>query len=250
MALSKEPAYSQLLSQILGVYTRGQTQALKAVHQAMLHTYWQIGAYIVTFEQAGQPKSIYGSKLLEQLSEDLSHQFGRGFSRSNLIYMRLLYQKYPESAHLSHQLTWGHYVELLKIENDLERNFYEKQSEKEKWTVRELKRQKNSSLFLRLAASKDKERILKLASQGQQIEQPADVLKDPYVFEFLKIPEPYHLAERELESRLVENLQTFLLELGKGFTFVGRQYRITLNNITKLIWYSIIVFYAVSCSLI
>lgn len=222
--------YPQLLHQIAATYTDGRVSAVRSAQQLMLKTYWQIGMYIVEFEQSGREKSEYGSKLINRLSKDLSDQLGRGFSRSNLIYMRLFYQTYPESEGLSDQLTWGHYVELIGIDHDLERSFYQKQTAKERWTIRELKRQKNSGLFLRLAGSRDKEGLLKLARQGYNVEQPSDVVHDFYVFEFLKIPEPHHISENELETRLLNNLQTFLLELGKGFTFVGRQYRITLDN--------------------
>ena len=155
---------------------------------------------------------------------------GKGFSRSNLVYMRLLYLRYPISQKPSHQLSWSHYVELLKLDDDLERCFYEQQAIAERWSVPELKRQKATSLFLRLASGKDKAAILQLAAQGQIIEQATDVLREPYVFEFLKIPEPYQVSETQLETQLCNHLQQFLLELGKGFTFVGRQYRITLNN--------------------
>lgn len=196
----------------------------------LLQTYWQIGRYIVEYEQGGQDKAIYGTALIENLSKDLSTLHGKGFNRSNLIYMRLLFLKYPISAMPSHLLTWSHYVELLKIDNELERSFYEKQAILENWSVAELKRQKKTSLFLRLASSKDKEGILQLAKKGQIIEQPADIIREPYILEFLKIPEPYHLSETELEKRIIENLQHFLLELGKGFAFIGRQYRITLAN--------------------
>ena len=182
------------------------------------------------FEQHGIEKAVYGSKILERLSKDLSHQLGKGFDRSNLIYMRLCFIKYSNPDILSHQLSWSHYLELLKIDHDLERRFYEKQAILEKWTVRELKRQKSSSLFLRLAASKDKAGVLKLAELGKLVERPEDILRDPYVFEFLKIPEPYQISEKDLETRLIDNLQSFLLELGKGFTFVGRQYGITIDN--------------------
>jgi predicted nuclease of restriction endonuclease-like (RecB) superfamily len=127
-------------------------------------------------------------------------------------------------------LSWSHYFELLKIDDDLERSFYEKQAIAERWSVPELKRQKASSLFLRLAASKDKAGILQLAAQGQIVQQPTDLLREPYVFEFLKIPEPHQASEGDLETALCDHLQPFLLELGKGFTFVGRQYRITINN--------------------
>ncbi len=144
--------------------------------------------------------------------------------------MRLFYQRYPISQKPSHLLSWSHYVELLKIDDELERKFYEQQAITERWSIPELKRQKSAALFLRLAVSKDKAGILQLAAQGRQLAQPTDLLREPYVFEFLKIPEPYHVAETQLETLLCEHLQQFLLELGKGFTFVGRQYRITLNN--------------------
>lgn len=128
------------------------------------------------------------------------------------------------------QLTLGHFVELVNIDHDLERNFYEKQAILSKWTVRELKRQKSTALFLRLAASQDKKGVLQLAETGQKVEQASDIVRDTYVFEFLKIPEPYHLSEKQLETRLLDNLQAFLLELGKGFAFIGRQYRVTIDN--------------------
>lgn len=127
-------------------------------------------------------------------------------------------------------LSWSHYVELIRIDDSMERNFYEQQAIAERWSVPELKRQYASSLFLRLAASKDKAGILKLARLGQIVTQPEDLLREPYVFEFLKIPELALVSESQLESALSRNLQHFLLELGKGFTFVGRQYRITVNN--------------------
>ncbi len=167
--------------------------------------------------------------MLDRLSKDLSLEFGKGFSRSNLVYIRKLYLAFPKSETLSHQLNWSHYFEILKAENNLERNFYFKECEKEKWSVRELKRQMKSMLFHRLALSKDKEGVLQLAEKGTEIINPADVVKDPYVFEFLGIPHQPP-AESELEARLIENLEQFLLELGKGFAFIGRQYRITLGN--------------------
>jgi predicted nuclease of restriction endonuclease-like (RecB) superfamily len=144
--------------------------------------------------------------------------------------MRLLYLRYPIGQKPSHQLSWSHYVELLKLDDDLERSFYEQQAIREKWSVPELMRQKKASLFLRLAAGKDKAAILQLAAQGQPIVQPDDLLREPYVFEFLKIPEAHLASEKQLETLLCDHLQSFLLELGKGFTFVGRQYRITINN--------------------
>ncbi len=222
--------YQNLLKDISTTYLSGQQKAVHLARREMLLTYWEIGRNIVEFEQFGKDKANYGERLIERLAADLSHQFGRGFSRSNLIYMRLCYQRFPVRSDLSDQLTWGHYVELLKIDHDLERSFYEKQSILENWTVRELQRQKKTSLFLRIAASKDKEGILKLAQQGQITAKPGDIVRDPYVLEFLKIPEPYHLSESDLETRLISALQQFLLELGKGFAFIGRQYRVTLGN--------------------
>jgi predicted nuclease of restriction endonuclease-like (RecB) superfamily len=230
LTVKDNPDYKFLLNTILATYAEGQQKSVKLVRREMLLTYWDIGRHIVEFEQLGAIKATYGNQLIKKLSEDLSHQFGRGFSHSNLIYMRLCYLKYPNSSILSHQLTWGHYFELLKIDNELERSFYEKQAILEKWTVRELQRHKKTLLFLRLASSQDKEGILKLAEQGRIIENPTDILRDPYVLEFLKVPEPYHLSEAELETRLIDSLQQFLLELGKGFAFVGRQYRVTLGN--------------------
>ncbi len=144
--------------------------------------------------------------------------------------MRLLYIKYPKSETLSHQLSWSHYFELLKISDDLERSFYEQQAIHENWSIRELKRQKATALFQRIALSKDKEKILDLSKKGNIANNETSVLKDPYVFEFLNIPENQKYSETHLEKRLIDNLQQFLLELGKGFAFIGRQYRISLAN--------------------
>lgn len=225
-----ENNYQSLIEQIKNTYTDGKAKAIKVVRRELVLTYWAVGKHIVEFEQKGNEKAEYGAKILTRLSKDLSDQLGRGFSRTNLINMRLMYLKYPNLNTLSDQLSWGHYVELLSIDAELERSFYEKQATLEKWTVRELKRQKSSALFLRIAASKDKKGILDLAKSGNLIEKPEDIIRDPYVFEFLKIPEPHQVSEKELESRLIDNLQSFLLELGKGFTFVGRQYSILVDN--------------------
>ncbi|MEQ1746072.1 MAG: PDDEXK nuclease domain-containing protein [Saprospiraceae bacterium] len=223
-------AYAALVQQISTVYEQGRQRATAAVNTNMLETYWQIGHDIVEFEQGGKAKAQYGAHLLENLSKDLALLHGKGFSASNVARMRQFYLQYSIFATLSQKLSWSHYIELLKIEDDLERSFYEKQSILEGWDVRTLQRQKKSSLFLRLAASKDKAGILGLAQVGQTLHQASDILREPMVLEFLKIPEPYHLSETELEKRLIEQLQYFLLELGKGFAFVGRQYRITLGN--------------------
>ncbi len=230
MNILPEKPYDALIATITSTYDQGRLRAVQAVNVQLLETYWQIGQHIVEFEQGGSTKADYGKSLIKQLSTDLSLHFGKGFSRSNLIRIRQFYLLYSKGATLSHFFSWSHVVELLKIDDPLERGFYEQQCTSERWTVRELRRQKDSALFLRLAASTDKEGILRLAQQGQLIEQPTDLLREPYVFEFLKIPEPYRISELQLETLLCDHLQQFLLELGKGFTYVGRQYRITLNN--------------------
>ena len=222
--------YEALVRKISGSYVTAQTKTVKAINANLLEAYWKIGKYIVEFEQNGSAKAEYGKKLLENLSKDLSLMHGKGFSLSNLKRMRQLYTAYSIGAKPSHQLSWSHYVELLKIDDPLERNFYEKQAILENWSIPELVRQKKTSLFLRLAASRDKDGIMKLSQKGQIVQQPADIFREPYILDFLKIPEPYHLSEADLETRLLNNLQNFLLELGKGFAFVGRQYRITLGN--------------------
>lgn len=231
MAVISDAAYDRLLSQIGSTLAQGRGRAIQAVNVHLIDTYWRVGQHIVEFEQGGQAKAEYGAGLITRLSQDLKTRHGKGFDRSNLIRMRQFYLAYPKGATVSHFLSWSHIIELLKIDDPLERGFYEKQMVAENWSVRELKRQKNSGLFLRLAASKDREGVLKLASEGQIALQAEDLLREPYVFEFLKIPEGALLSERDLESRLCNHLQQFLLELGKGFTFVGRQYRITINNI-------------------
>lgn len=222
--------YDGLVSQISETYIQGKQNAVTAVNSELIDTYWKVGEHIIKFEQDGKERAEYGSGLLERLSKDLSLLHRKGFSVSNIQRMRQLYEEYPNYATLSHKLSWSHYVEFLKIDDKLERGFYEQQTLNENWSIRELKRQKKSSLFLRLAASKKKEEILQLAKQGQIVEKPEDLIREPYVLDFLHIPEPYNLSESELESRIIDSLQNFLLELGKGFAFVGRQYRITLGN--------------------
>lgn len=229
-AISHADNYDKLVAQISETYIEGRRKAAIAINNQITETYRKVGEQIVEFEQQGKQRAKYGANLMENLSKDLSLLHGKGFSLSNLKRMRQLYLSYPNSAELPHQLSWTHLVELLKIGDPLERSFYEKQAILENWSTTELIRQKKTSLFLRLAASKNKDEILQLAQKGQIIEMPEDIIREPYILEFLQIPEPYHLSESELEERIIGSLQTFLLELGKGFAFIGRQYRITLNN--------------------
>jgi len=228
--LHKDSKYHELIKDIGNTYQSAKNNVVTAVNSEMLKAYWRIGKHIIEFEQGGKLKAEYGKSLLENLAKDLSLQFGRGFSRSNLNYMRLLYNKYPICETLSHKLSWSHYYELLKIDDDIARKFYEQQAIVENWTIREFKRQKQSGLFHRLAIGKNKEEILKLSKKGQIVETEEDLIKNPYVFEFLNFPENYQYSENELEKAIIDNLQKFLLELGKGFAFIGRQQRITLNN--------------------
>ena len=221
---------STLIKKIRTLVEGARANVARNINKEILQTYWQVGKHIVEYEQKGKIKAAYGKQLLINLSKELSLELGKGFSRSNLTYMRLFYLRFPKSETVSHQLSWSHYFELLKIDDELERNFYQQQSVKESWSVRELKRHKASALFHRLALSKDKKGILTLVKKGHIIESDTDIVKDPYVLEFLNIPEKHRYSEKELEQKIIDNLQEFLLELGKGFAFIGRQYRVTLNN--------------------
>ena len=222
--------YQQLVSQISNTFIDGQRKAIVVVNSSLVETYWKIGQHIVEYEQGGSPKAEYGKKLLDNLSKDLSLLHGKGFSRSNIQRMKQFYQTFPICAKLSHKLSWSHYVELLKIDDPLERSFYEQQTMIENWSIPELQRQKKASLYLRLAVSKDKKGILKLAKEGQKVLSPTDIIREPYILDFLQIPETHSLSETEIEERIISQLQYFLLELGKGFAFVGRQYRVLLGN--------------------
>lgn len=222
--------YGKLLSNIGALLEEGRKKAVKQVNNIVVNTYWSIGEKIVEFEQEGKEKADYGSKLLSRLSKDLKSEYGRGFSQSNVYLMRLFYLRYSKFQTVSGKLNWSHYVEILSVSEELARNFYEKQCIKENWSVRELKRQINSMIFERITLSKDKKAVLQLSKKGHVAEKPKDLVKDPYILEFLKIPQDYKYSEKELEQKIIDNLQIFLLELGKGFAFVARQFRITLNN--------------------
>ncbi|MBX2898567.1 MAG: DUF1016 family protein [Cyclobacteriaceae bacterium] len=228
--MSEVIPYGNLLQKVGDLLAEARSKAAYTINTLLVQTYWQIGQYIVEYKQGGKEKATYGSFLFDQLSKDLTRLYGKGFSRSNLLYMRKLYLVFSKRETLSNVLSWSHYFEILRSDNDLEINFYLRQCEKENWSVRELKRQMKSMLFHRLALSKDKKSILALSEQGQDIQKAEDILKDPYVLEFLNIPQHHQYLEGELEERLISNLQVFLLELGKGFTFEKRQFRISLSG--------------------
>ena len=230
MTTDTNPALQPLIENISMAINDARRRVASHINATMTQAYWQIGKYIVEYEQGGQAKVAYGTSTLTELSHQLTARFGRGFSRPNLVNMRKFYLLYPNCQTVSDNLTWSHIGELIKIDDNLERSFYEKECIAQKWDVRTLRRQMSSALFLRLAASKDKEGVLALAKEGISVQKPEDVVRDSYTLEFLGIPEDYRYTETLLEQRIIDNLQMFLLEMGKGFTFVKRQYPIPVNN--------------------
>lgn len=219
-----------LYSRISSIIENARGRLVRAVNTEMVTAYWHIGREIVEEEQKGKYRAVYGKRLLESLAEHLSKEFGEGFDVSNLWRMRQFYQMYPILDTLCRELSWSHYRILMRIENPQARSFYEVECVKNKWSVRELERQKGSLLFERLALSKDKKGLLKLAQKGQELNTYKDMIKDPYVLEFTGLSHQAKLYENKLEQSLIDNLSKFLLELGKGFTFVARQKRITLDG--------------------
>jgi predicted nuclease of restriction endonuclease-like (RecB) superfamily len=204
-------------------------RSMSAVSREMVLLYWELGRHIVEFEQGGQDRAEYGEALLPTLASALTRAHGRGFSERNLLNFRAFYRAFPDSADASAELTWSHFVRLLRVENDLARQFYVKQCALDGWSVRELDRQVNSMLFERLALSTDKHGVMALARHGHAPQRPEDLIKDPFVFEFLGLKTDHALSESELERRLIDHLQDFLMELGRGFCFVARQKRITVG---------------------
>ena len=236
--------YESLVESIGTLLDSARSQIASSVNTILVQTYWSIGKYIVEFEQAGAQRAEYGSNLLNRLSKDLTVRYGKGFGHSNLIYIRKLYLTFPNSGTLSHLLSWSHYYEILKSDDPLEISFYAKECEAQKWSVRELKRQKSTALFQRFALSKDKEGILQLANQDIEVQKPEDIIHDPFVLEFTGLPELPTWNEKTLEDALASNLSMFMLELGKGFAFVGRQYHIPLGGRhfhVDLVFYNVIL---------
>ena len=222
-----------MILEIRELLEKSRKNIAQQVNTELLTTYWNIGRIIVEYEQQSQLRAAYGKQTLKELSKELTREFGKGFSRSNLQNMRAFYLAYEKCQTPSGKLAWSHYCELLTISDEGKRSFYEKEAVNSGWSVRELKRQIESSLYERLLLSSgdaNKEKVLSLAQKGIEIAQPADIIRDPYVFEFLGIPENKPYLESDLEQALVMQIEKFLLELGRGFMFVGTQQRITLNN--------------------
>ena len=234
----KESDYTSLFDNVSTIIEEARRKAVKQVNIIIVQTYWNIGRLIVEGEQKGKKRAEYGERVLKRLANDLAKKYGRGFSKSNLFLMRKFYLAYPPQKFQTvsgkfgkgRMLSWSHYCELITINDDPARSFYEIESIRNNWSVRELKRQINALLFERLALSKDMDKVMQLAQGGQVIEKPEDVIKDPYVLEFLGLPERSYYTESQLEQQLINHLQEFILELGKGFAFVGRQKRITIDN--------------------
>lgn len=235
---------NNIYNEIYKIVVENKNKMCYQINNTLVNTYFMIGKIIVENEQNGNIRAEYGKEVLKELSKKLTNKFGTGFSLSGLYNMRLFYNKYKKSQPLVGKLSWSHYCYLIYIEDDDERNFYEKECINSKWSKRELKRQIDSSLFQRLLLSKgnnNKKKVYELSKKGQTISTPADILKEPYVFEFLGIKESKKLLEGDLEKDLINHLSNFLMELGKGFMYVGNQVRITLDN--NIHYYVDLVFY-------
>ena len=266
--MSKDIQNKVLFQQVVELLQNARQQVLRTVNSTMTFTYFEIGRIIVEEEQNGKERAEYGKQVLKGLSEQLTNEFGKGFSLRNLEQIRQFYLIYSKSETLlrilniqntqtlsaelespnTHtvtaefknidfqtlisffKLTWSHYTFLMRIDDEKERSFYEIESEKYNWSVRELKRQYDTALYTRLSLSRDKEGILKLSEEGQIIENPKDIIKDPYILEFLGLPELHQYSESDLEQEIINKLEHFLLELGHGFAFIARQKRITFDD--------------------
>ncbi len=237
----------EFMDQIRSVIKDAKNHIKVNVNLTMVYAYYEIGKMIFEEEQKGSDRAEYGKRLLIELSKNLTNEYGKGFSSDNLKLMRRFYVVYshdqigetvfPQLNNLPEvdtgrrfYLSWSHYIKLMRIENIDERHFYEIESVKNDWSLAELRRQFDSALYERIALSKDKKGVKELSEKGMIIESPSDVIKDPYVLEFLGLPELAQYSESDLESRIIDKLQEFLLELGTGFTFVGRQVRFTFDE--------------------
>ncbi|TSA38807.1 MAG: DUF1016 domain-containing protein [Porphyromonadaceae bacterium] len=238
-----------LYTQIAELITKARESVARHVNQTMLYSYYEIGRMIVEDEQKGEERAEYGKRVLQALSDQLTQKFGKGFSVSNLEQMRMFFLVYSKSQTLSgkfqsadneevqaiktlpdFQLSWSHYLKLMRIDDPQERKFYEIESFSNNWSLREMQRQYDSALYQRLVLSRDKERVKDLSIKGQLLQRPEDTVKDPYILEFLGLPENSFYSESDIEQRLINKLEHFLLELGKGFAFIGRQVRFTFNE--------------------
>lgn len=227
--IGKDVEIDNSFSNIKELVINTRNKVLSVVNTEMLNLYWNIGKIIMEIQQ-GNERASYGDTVLEKLSQKLTSEFGKGFSSRNLRTMRKFYLTFPIWKTVSSKLSWSHYLELIKIEDRTKRDFYLNESVNSMWSVRELQRQKDSLLYERLALSKTKEDIIELSQKGHIIKDYKDLVKDPFVLEFLDIKDHNEYLEKDLEKNILKHLKEFLLELGKGFSFIGSQVRITLGD--------------------
>lgn len=226
-------AMDRWVDEIKSIMESARNQAANNLNNIMIATYWRLGKSIVENEQNGELKAQYGQRIISELSKRLTIELGKGYSKSNLYNMRDFYAVYPQFQKPTGKLSWSHYIELKGVADSDARSFYENECANAHWSVPELRRQIDTSLFERLLLSEgkpNKEKVLALAKQGAVLEKAEDILKQPYVFEFLGVREEKPIMEKELESKLIRHIEDFLLELGRGFMFVGRQQRVTIGN--------------------
>lgn len=230
--MSKELIYQDFIKRISVLLNNAKGKIISMVNHTMVFTYFEIGRMIIEEEQNGKERADYGKQLLSVLSKKLMIDFGKGFSETNIKQMRSFYTTYSKRQTLSDEfkLSWSHYLKLMRINDEQERNFYEIESSKNNWSLRELQRQYDTALYTRLSLSRNQEQILQLSIKGQILEKPKDAIKDPYILEFLGLPDEKSYSENELEQKLIDKLEHFLLELGTGFTFVARQKRISFDE--------------------
>lgn len=242
--MTSKPSNTKFHSQIVDLLQSARNKVIRTVNQTMVLTYFEIGRMIVEEEQDGKERADYGKQILKELSDVLTKEFGKGFSVDNLENMRRFYLVYgksetvsrisesaiSETSSRSFDLSWSHYLKLIRIDDENERKFYEIETSKNNWSVRELQRQFDSALYTRLALSRDKDKVKELSEKGLVLEKPKDAIKDPYILEFIGLPEHSSYSESELEQELIDKLEHFLLELGNGFTFVARQKRISFDD--------------------
>ncbi|TCT20236.1 PDDEXK nuclease domain-containing protein [Thiobaca trueperi] len=231
---AQNPATSAapLLGQLRQLIAQARTQALRAVDSIQVRTCWEIGRHIVEFEQGGQARAAYGKRLLPMLAEQLTHEFGKGFDASNLRYMRLFYLAFPKCDALRHELSWTHYRLLTRLDNEAARLWYMHESAEQNWSSRALERQMGTLYYERLLLSQDKAAVADEAREhlARLQHSPRAFVRDPVMLEFLGLPSAGRVLESSLEQGLMDKLQAFLLELGKGFAFVARQQRVSTES--------------------
>ena len=227
--INNDKEFNSFFNNIKELVINSRNKVYQTVNTEMLNLYWSIGKAIIEVQQ-GSERARYGDTVLNKLSEKLTNEFGKGFSKRNLERMRKFYMYFPIATTVSSQLSWSHYSELIKIDEKSKRNFYLNECINSKWSVRELQRQIDTLLYERLTISADKEKILELSEKGQILKTSKDLIKDPFVLEFLDIKENTNYLEGDLEKNIIAHLKEFILELGKGFSYVGNQVRITLDD--------------------